>query len=672
MTEPRTDNATLRALHPGPLRAEQALAEDGNVIGRDAQQAGILLHGPNVSRRHCWLGTDGDGHWLLRDLDSRNGVYVNGIRVGDLHRLHNGDVIGLGNSRVPDFEFLLSGAHPGARRILLTGSGPWLIGRKLDLAICLAADPMVSKRHARILALPGGLVIEDLGSRNGTWVDGRRVRRTRLADRAPICIGSSEIHLDLADRSRPALSLYSTQRAIGLCADAVVLDGVGESLGFTIHTGRLQFLNLADSARRQRLLECIAGLQQTCAGSLHFDETELNDSMARRGDRIGLVTQNEPLPRQQRVADYLGDQASLALAGDLGAAHRRALVDTTLEALDLGAVASRRLEQLNSLERQLCLIAAQLLTRPGLLLIDNPAAGLNAEAARELIKRLRGLSDSSLTVVIAGPECPAGIDRAGIVTVTTSTETADQPIQSASTSPSRRPTWAATSVLWQRQLAALHERPLILIEALLLPAILVPVLWRILPASSGGFSVLVAITASIALSSAFLATGQSSVVPGLARRHRLLADRLLALLAAGLLIALAQILIATAIVFFSPGMAATPLPVTLMGMLSIAPGAVALGVLCGVIGGVGRVAAMTLVVAAVTTQVGLAALVDASAQPGFFLTRLADLSLIHWGTTLLDRLHDGNSPAVIQALAFLLAQTLLLLALTRGLMRRQA
>jgi pSer/pThr/pTyr-binding forkhead associated (FHA) protein/energy-coupling factor transporter ATP-binding protein EcfA2 len=672
MTQSCPDNATLRALHPGPLRAEQALGQDGNVIGRDARHADILLHGPSVSRRHCWLGRDGDGHWLLRDLKSRNGVYVNGIRVGDLHRLHNGDVIGLGNSRVPDFEFL-AGPNPGARRVMLTGSGPWLIGRKLDLAICLAADPMVSKRHARILALPGGLVIEDLGSRNGTWVDGRRVRRTRLADLTPICIGSSEMRLDLADSSRPALSLQSTQRAIGLRAEAVAPNSVDESLGFTIQTGRLQFLNLADSARRQRLLECIAGLHQLCAGSLHFDETELDDNLTRRTDRIGLVSHNEPLPGQQRVADYLGDQASLALAGDLGSAHRRALVNTTLEALEMGAVASKRLAQLSPLERQLCLIAAQLLTRPGLLLIDNPAAGLNAEAARELIERLRGLIDSSLTVLIAGPEKPVGLDGDEIVTVTTSTGPSVQTTTQPTALASRQPTWAASATLWRRHLADMRERrPLFLVEALLLPAVLVPLLWRILPAASGGFSVLVAITASIALSSAFLATGQSSVIPGLARRHRLLADMLLALFATGLLLALAQILIATAIVSFSPGMSTTPLAVTLMGMLSIAPGAVALGMLCGVIGGVGRIAAMILVVAAVSAQVGLAVLVDASAEPGFLLARLADLSLIHWGTALLDRLHDGNSPAVIQALAFLLAQTLLLLALTRGLMRRQA
>jgi pSer/pThr/pTyr-binding forkhead associated (FHA) protein/energy-coupling factor transporter ATP-binding protein EcfA2 len=602
MTEPRSDHAILRALHPGPLRAEQALNEPGNAIGRDARQVDILLHGPAVSRRHCWLGADHEGQWLLRDLDSRNGVYINGNRVHDQCHLHNGDVIGLGSSRVPDFEFLHPGPNPGARRVMLTGSGPWLIGRKLDLAICLAADPMVSQRHARIQAVPGGMVIEDLGSRNGTWVDGRRVRRTRLNDRARISAGGSEMRLDLADPSRPALSLHSTQRAIGLRADAVVPDSIEDSLGFTVRTGRLQFLTLADSTRRQRLLECVAGVHQPRAGSLHFDETELDDNLARRGDRIGLVCQNEPLPGQQRVVDYLGDQASLALAGDLGAAHRRALVDTTLEALDLGAVASRRLGQLSPLDRQLCLIAAQILTRPGLLLIDHPTAGLDVDAAGQLIERLRKLSDSSLTVLIAGPEQPVGLDSEEIVGLATTAAPAMRKAAQPAVAATRRPTWAATTVLLRRHLAALRERPLTLVEALLLPAVLIPLLWRILPASPDGFSVLVAITASISLSSAFLTTGQTAVFPGLARRHRLLDDMLIAMFATGVLIALAQSLIAASMIPLLSDMTASSLSTTLLALLSVVPGSVALGMLCGMAGGVGRVAAMILVVAAVTPR----------------------------------------------------------------------
>jgi pSer/pThr/pTyr-binding forkhead associated (FHA) protein len=44
----------------------------------------------------------------------------------------------------------------------------------------LLADPEVSRRHARVLDTGAGPAIEDLGSRNGTWVNDRRVEGRRL------------------------------------------------------------------------------------------------------------------------------------------------------------------------------------------------------------------------------------------------------------------------------------------------------------------------------------------------------------------------------------------------------------------------------------------------------------------------------------------------------------
>jgi pSer/pThr/pTyr-binding forkhead associated (FHA) protein len=46
-------------------------------------------------------------------------------------------------------------------------------------------DPEVSRRHAIVLATPAGPAIEDLGSTNGTWVNGERIsgaHRLRMGD----------------------------------------------------------------------------------------------------------------------------------------------------------------------------------------------------------------------------------------------------------------------------------------------------------------------------------------------------------------------------------------------------------------------------------------------------------------------------------------------------------
>ena len=57
---------------------------------------------------------------------------------------------------------------------------PFVIGRLRDCDLTLA-DKRISRRHAQLCLDRGGVVIEDLGSRHGTVVNGESVRRTRLA-----------------------------------------------------------------------------------------------------------------------------------------------------------------------------------------------------------------------------------------------------------------------------------------------------------------------------------------------------------------------------------------------------------------------------------------------------------------------------------------------------------
>jgi pSer/pThr/pTyr-binding forkhead associated (FHA) protein len=65
--------------------------------------------------------------------------------------------------------------HPvrGRRRGLADGA---VIGRALECDVRLD-DPLVSRRHALVVADPGGPRIEDLGSSNGLYVNGSRTRQ---------------------------------------------------------------------------------------------------------------------------------------------------------------------------------------------------------------------------------------------------------------------------------------------------------------------------------------------------------------------------------------------------------------------------------------------------------------------------------------------------------------
>jgi pSer/pThr/pTyr-binding forkhead associated (FHA) protein len=69
-----------------------------------------------------------------------------------------------------------------------------IIGRSSELDMVLVED-MVSRKHAKISIGPGKIVIEDLGSTNGTFVNGEKVRQARLKEGDRILIGTSILKL---------------------------------------------------------------------------------------------------------------------------------------------------------------------------------------------------------------------------------------------------------------------------------------------------------------------------------------------------------------------------------------------------------------------------------------------------------------------------------------------
>ncbi|HEY4562893.1 MAG TPA: FHA domain-containing protein, partial [Thermoanaerobaculia bacterium] len=53
--------------------------------------------------------------------------------------------------------------------------GELILGREQGSADLVIDDPGVSRRHARVLSDAGGVIVEDLGSSNGTYVNGQRI-----------------------------------------------------------------------------------------------------------------------------------------------------------------------------------------------------------------------------------------------------------------------------------------------------------------------------------------------------------------------------------------------------------------------------------------------------------------------------------------------------------------
>src|SRR6516165_1801201 len=97
----------------------------------------------------------------------------------------------------------ISGKYQGGEFPIATDK-QILVGRSSDLDMVLVED-MVSRKHARIAMQGEQIWIEDLGSTNGTFVNGEKIKRARLKEGDRVLIGTSILKVIAGDAPREGL-----------------------------------------------------------------------------------------------------------------------------------------------------------------------------------------------------------------------------------------------------------------------------------------------------------------------------------------------------------------------------------------------------------------------------------------------------------------------------------
>ncbi len=91
----------------------------------------------------------------------------------------------------------ISGKYQGGQ-IDLPENKEIIVGRSSELDVVLVEE-MVSRRHAKLTVAGDQIYIQDLGSTNGTFVNGEKVKRSRLQEGDRILIGTSIVKLVVTD-----------------------------------------------------------------------------------------------------------------------------------------------------------------------------------------------------------------------------------------------------------------------------------------------------------------------------------------------------------------------------------------------------------------------------------------------------------------------------------------
>jgi pSer/pThr/pTyr-binding forkhead associated (FHA) protein len=126
-------------------------------------------------------------------------------------------------------------------------NGPITIGRAPDNAIAID-NVAVSTHHARIEIQQGRMVLSDLGSLNGTFVNSQRVNSTTLKDGDVISIGKHSIQVDEMDRME--LTRADVAQAM---RELVTVPAMSETLVLDTKQRRQMMRDLAAAGERSQL-----------------------------------------------------------------------------------------------------------------------------------------------------------------------------------------------------------------------------------------------------------------------------------------------------------------------------------------------------------------------------------------------------------------------------------
>ena len=402
--------------------ADRTLRPASYRVGRDPE-ANIVVTDPRVSWNHAVLQAEGDA-WFVEDCGSRNGTFVGSDRVGRFE-IDGQCIVRLGSADDgPALICTVSSARPQPVRrpdsafrpsredlrptVVLPAPARFLhIGRADDNDV-VVDDLSVSRHHADLRNTGHGFEILDLGSRNGTFLNGNPVFRAVVTEQDLVGIGPATFRL-VGDE----LQEFLDQGDVSLVArDLAVRDGERvrlDKVSFSIGERSLVAVIGPSGAGKSTLLHALTGLRPATEGTVRYNNRDLYAEYAELRHRIGLVPQDDVIYPKLTPRRFLSYAAELRFPGDTTAKERSQRVQEVIDELKLMQTtkdqpeppADRSAENLSGGQKKRVNIALELLTKPSVLFLDEPTSSLDVELKEDVVDSMRELVNDGRTVVMA-------------------------------------------------------------------------------------------------------------------------------------------------------------------------------------------------------------------------------------------------------------------------------
>jgi ABC-type multidrug transport system ATPase subunit len=434
------------------------IKDDRTLLGRDPTATiTIIASAPVVSRHHAEIQRQSDGTFVIVDLKSFNGTLVNGQRIAQPTALHDGDLVQFAGGG-PIFRF----SHPVSlpadaeayktrqivapqiaevpvavaddihisldtieSRVLIDRPAPYvadnvqfLFQRRFDARGNLLAgrEPdndiqldglMISKRHAKFINTPQGVFVEDLGSTNGVYVNGERIRGRRLIQNVDLVqVGAFVLRADALS----GVAVFDTRSKTRIDAIAITEtlarnSGRGsrnllDEVSLAIEPNEFIGLLGPSGAGKTLLLTALNGIRHTTGGRVFINNLDLYQHLDSLKQWLGYVPQDDIIHRELTVYRTLYYVARLRLSRDVPSDEIENIIS---EVLDVTGLTDRRdvlVGQLSGGQRKRVSIAVELITKPSVIFLDEPTSGLDPATEQRIMKLFRQITESGRTVIL--------------------------------------------------------------------------------------------------------------------------------------------------------------------------------------------------------------------------------------------------------------------------------
>jgi ABC-type multidrug transport system ATPase subunit len=266
----------------------------------------------------------------------------------------------------------------------------------------MLGDVLVSRRHAKLVQTETGWTLTDLGSTNGTFLNGQLIATAPVVEGDIITLGNTDLtirdgKLDYRrSESEKTGGLYVSDLEFRVKSGQTLLRGVN----LRSAPGTLTAVIGPSGAGKSTLARVLSGVTSPTQGSVDFDGFNVHSSFELIRSRIGLVPQDDVLHISLELEQALRYAAKLRLHADEDGRTRDEQVNRVIRQLELDKHREKRIDKLSGGQRKRASVALELLTEPALLILDEPTSGLDPALDRQVMRSLRELATADRAVLV--------------------------------------------------------------------------------------------------------------------------------------------------------------------------------------------------------------------------------------------------------------------------------